>query len=131
METNLYEENLIETRRILELAAVRMAAERRTSDDLREILMAQNAFLDQTLEVGFAVEEDLLFHLKVVAASKNDVLKSLFIKIIPDLIDLLNKTVELEGKNYFKTIHEHENIIEHITHQNADAAAESMKGHLS
>lgn len=130
MESNIHAEHLIEARRILELAAVKIAAERRTLEDLRDIKAAQNAFYDQTLDHGNELEEDLIFHLKVVAASKNDVLTSLFMKIIPDLCALLNTTKEQKSKEFFKAIHEHDSIIEHLVNQNKEEAAEAMKLHL-
>ena len=72
MKSEMQNESLIETRRILELAAVKMAAERRTHEDLHEIKIAQDAFSDQTLQHGNALDEDLIFHLKVVSAGKNN-----------------------------------------------------------
>jgi DNA-binding GntR family transcriptional regulator len=71
-----------------------------------------------------------MFHLKVVSAGKNDVLKSLFMKIIPDLFALFDNTKEQNSKEYFKSIHEHNNIIDHLNNQNKAEAAEAMKLHL-
>ncbi len=130
MQSEINAESLLEVREILELAAVKMAAERRTLDDLRKIKTAQDVYYDQVLNYGIAVEEGLMFHLEVVAASNNVVLKSLFLKIIPDLI-VLSDSRKGEGtvKN-FKAIEEHNNIIKHITNQNIEEAAEAMKLHL-
>ncbi len=130
MASRTHTENLYEARLILELAAVQMAAEKRTSEDLRDIKAAQVAFYGETLHHGTAIEEDLLFHLKVVAASQNAVLKSLFMKILPDLFDLFDQSEELESKRFFSAIHEHERIIEHIIDQNKEKAVEAMEQHL-
>lgn len=130
MKANPYNEDLVYVRQILEVAAVKMAAERRTQTDLSAIKTAQKAFVDQTLNVASGVEENLLFHLKIVAASKNDVLISLFMKIVPDLMDMFNGTKEQDDAKYFKAIGEHDTIIEHISEQNSEEAEAAMKLHL-
>ena len=130
MELEFHADSLIEARLILEVAAVRMAAERRTKEDIREINIAQGAFRDQILDQGHAVEEDLLFHLEVISAGKNNTLKSLYMKIFSNLFYLLNETNERDSKKNFIAIPEHENIIEHITDQNQAAAAKAMRLHL-
>ena len=92
--------------------------------------IAQSTFCDQTLDYKNPVEEDLIFHLKVVSASKNVVLQSLFMKIMPDLIHLLNQTQQEDFKRFFTAIYEHDRIIEHISNQDQEAAVEAMDLHL-
>lgn len=123
-------DDLIQVRRILELAAVKMAAERRTQEDLSEIKTKQNAYIEQVLNYNPSLEEDMMFHLTVVHASKNVVLKSLFAMIIPDLLISYRKTQKKEVKNDFQRIREHDSIIEHIRQQNPVLAEASMKIHL-
>jgi len=130
MDSYTHSDNLIEAREILEITAVKMAAERRSSKNLESIQAAQDDFREQRLDQVEAVEEDLLFHLEVVAASKNTVLKSLYLKIFPDLFDLFNKRKKQDLKKSFEAIHEHDSIIEHITNQDKEAAAAVMKFHL-
>ncbi len=130
MESRINAESLIEARQILELAAVKLAAERRALEDLRAIKARQNAFRNQILDRSDGIEEDLMFHLKVVGASKNDVLKSLFTKIIPDLLVLLKKAKEQDSKESFKAIYEHDKIIEQLINQNSEEAVAAMKLHL-
>lgn len=130
MDANQYDEDLVQVRRILELAAVKMAAERRTEEDLKAIKVAQQAFADQTLNYESGVEENILFHLKVVGASNNEVLKSLFMKITPDLLKMLNKTKHQDDLKYLKGIQEHDRIIDYIIHQNSQKAEQAMEIHL-
>lgn len=130
MESKNQGESLVEVRRILEIAAVKMAAERRTLEDLREIQTAQNAFRDQIIDRNDGDEEDLLFHLKVVTAGKNDLLKSLFMKIIPELLELWRKNQDKDSQKMFESLREHDRIIEHIISQNKEKAAEEMKLHI-
>ena len=130
MNTNPHQEDLIQVRHILELAAVKMAAERRTNVDLEAIKLAQKAFENKTLNDESGVEENILFHLKVVNASKNEVLKSLFMKIIPDLLNLFNQSKHLDDIKYLKGIKEHDLIIEYIGLQDVQRAEKAMKVHL-
>lgn len=123
-------DNLIEAREILEITAVKMAAERRSSKNLESIQAAQDDFREQRLDQVDAVEEDLLFHLEVVAASKNTVLKSLYLKIFPELFDLFINREKQDLKRFFEAISEHDSIIEHISNQDKEAAAAVMKLHL-
>ena len=76
---------LVETRVLLEVQAARLAAERRTVDDIITIQKALDAYGEKVKTGEPAVEEDLLFHLKIAEASKNNVLKSLMMVIIPDI----------------------------------------------
>lgn len=130
MESDFHPDSLIEARQILEIAAVRMAAERRTLEDIGDMQAAQRVFINRILDQNHAIEEDLLFHLEVVSAGKNNTLKSLFMKIFPDLYYALNEKKEQERKAALKAIHEHDDIIEHIIEQNEDAAAAAMSVHL-
>ncbi|MDW3652353.1 MAG: FCD domain-containing protein [Bacteroidia bacterium] len=130
MNPNTHADHLIEAREILEITAVQMAAERRSSENLRSIQAAQDDFREQRLDQAEALEEDLLFHLEVVAASKNSVLKSLYLKIFPDLFDLFNSRKKQDLNSFFEAIYEHDSIIEHISNQNKVGAAEVMKLHL-
>ena len=79
--------SLVETRVLLEIDCAIKAAERRTSDDLIILQNALNAFEEQAIQGIAAVEEDLLFHLKIAEASKNKVLMSLLLGITPDILE--------------------------------------------
>lgn len=77
-----------------------------------------------------AIEEDLLFHIKVAAATKNSVIESMILIIIPDLINLktlmgldLNKEI-----NY--SIDQHHKVLNAIISQDAEAAGKAMAQHL-
>lgn len=130
MDLNQYHKDLIVVRRILEVAAVKMAAERRTLEDIEAIQIAQEAFASQTLNHASGIEEYILFHLKVVNASNNEVLKSLFMKIIPDLLKMFNVSKAEDDVKYLKAINEHNQIIDHIIQQNSQAAEKLLTIHL-
>ncbi|MBB4079569.1 GntR family transcriptional repressor for pyruvate dehydrogenase complex [Lewinella aquimaris] len=122
--------SLVETRVMLEVQCVKLAAERRTADDLVQIELALAAYEEQIRAGKPAVEEDLLFHLSIADASKNGVLKSLMMIITPDIINSYVKYRVCDGPTELKAHHEHEEILSHIRNQDAAAVAVAMRRHL-
>ncbi|MEL6676627.1 MAG: FadR/GntR family transcriptional regulator [Bacteroidota bacterium] len=123
--------SLVETRVMLEVNSARLAAERRTVDDILQIEKALHAY-EKLANVGQqAVEEDLMFHLAITDASKNSVLKSLMLIITPDIINWFNKLDICSTKEkVYKAMEEHERILEHIKQQEPEQAADAMFRHL-
>ncbi len=122
--------SLVETRVILETNAASLAARNRTVDDLIELENAMNAHREKVKVDEYAVEEDLLFHLKIAEASKNTVLKSLMLIITPDIMSYFKKhNVCGKGRSEVAVDH-HVQIIEHIKNQDENAAAETIREHL-
>ena len=80
--------------------------------------------------MNHAVEEDLLFHIKIAEASKNSVLKSLMLIITPDIVSSFIKLKVCNESNNRKTIAEHMEILEMISNQNPDGAVAAMEKHL-
>lgn len=122
--------SLVETRVILEINSVRLAAERRTKENIESIQGALDKYY-QKLQLGQAtVEEDLMFHLEIAEASQNAVLKSLMMVITPDIIanfikyDVCGDDVKIER---FK---EHQSLLKSIIDQDSDRAGKIMEGHL-
>ena len=122
--------SLVETRVVLEVKAAELAAVRRTESDLFEIQKALNAYEEKIRSKQPAVEEDLLFHLKIAEASKNTVLKSLMLIITPDIVNDFIQYRVCDDNTEFKALHEHQLILEHIANQDGVAAAEAMRNHL-
>ncbi|WP_020534335.1 FadR/GntR family transcriptional regulator [Lewinella cohaerens] len=122
--------SLVETRVILEVSAAKIAAERRTQEDIIELKKALVAY-EKTIRSGaLAVEEDLLFHLKIAEASKNAVLKSLMLIITPDIVNNFIQYKVCDDQSELKAYHQHEQILEHIINKDSEAAAEAMRAHL-
>ncbi len=122
--------SLVETRVMLEVQCVKLAAERRTPDDLVQIELALAAYEEKIRAGQAAVEEDLLFHLSLADASKNDVLKSLMMVITPDIISSYVKYRVCDDRTELRAHLEHEEILGHIRDQNVTAAAKAMRRHL-
>ena len=121
--------SLVETRVILETNIAQLAAENRSVEDIREIdnaLKAHKIKIDRNED---AVEEDLLFHLKIVEASKNSVLNSLMLIITPDIMQYFKKHNVCEGRTQ-KSVEEHEILLQHIIDREPEKAGVAIKEHL-
>ena len=122
--------SLVETRVVLETQSARLAAERRTQEDIDAIQKALEAYERKVKNGELAVEEDLMFHLKISEASKNSVLNSLMLIITPDIV---NSFLELKVCNDIRFVtaaDEHRQIVEHIIAQDGEAASRAMQDHL-
>ena len=107
-----------------------MAARNRTEEDLIKL---SDSLLDYSNKISSSnqgIEEDLMFHIKIAEASKNNVLKSLMMIITPDIVKkFIEYEVCGEVKNQ-KTIEEHQKILEMITAQDEIGAMNAMEEHL-
>lgn len=122
---------LLEARYHLELNAVKLAAERRTPEDLVEIKRALELYEQKIGTSATAVEEDMLFHVKIAKASKNSVIESMILILIPDLIKNIVEN-KICGENRGKTaIPEHREILNAIERQDVTLAEKAMAGHLN
>jgi len=121
---------LVDTRILLETHSARLAAEKRTDDDITEIRKAYDAYAMKVKEGSPSVEEDLMFHLKIAEAGKNPVLKSLMLIITPDIISSFNKMEVCNKTKIEKAFTEHQTILTHIINQEPDLAADAMHEHL-
>ncbi|MEO1262757.1 MAG: FadR/GntR family transcriptional regulator [Bacteroidota bacterium] len=123
--------SLVETRVILETNAARFAATRRTDEDIVEIQKAIDAYEQKIKEGETAVEEDLMFHLKIAEASKNSVLKSLMLIITPDIVSNYIKYKVCDDQAELKACMEHQKILEYIIEKDDEAAGKMMRKHLN
>lgn len=122
--------SLVDTRVILEVRAAQLAAKHRTSENLIVMRQALQAYEKKLKASHVAVEEDLLFHLKIAESGRNAVLKSLMLIITPDIVTNYRKYNVCDGEVELKTLHEHEEILHHIQRQDEVAAGEAMRMHL-
>lgn len=123
--------SLVDTRVLLEKEAARMAALNRTKEDLEQLHSALENYKVKLSETGEAVEEDLLFHIKIAEASKNNVLKSLMMIITPDIVNNFIQYKVCNASNADKPFKEHQKILKMISDQNAKGAVKAMDHHLS
>ena len=122
--------SLVETRILLELKTVRLAARRRTDDDLKLMEDALQAYSKKVLNGENAVQEDLLFHLAIARASGNSTINTLMLIITPEIITNFEKYHVCDKNQAFIGIQEHTDIFDAIKEQNTQMAKEKMKVHF-
>ena len=92
---------IMEFRKALETEALKLAAERATDEELRDLeemyIRARNAFKKLDLEVYF--KEDMQFHMQIFKMSKN----SIFVTTVQTLADLLFPHFYSIAKDFFET----------------------------
>lgn len=123
--------SLVETRILLELKTVRLAATRRTEENLIEIENALDAFSKKVLNSEDAVQEDLLFHLAIAKASGNTTINNLMLIITPEIITNFAKYHVCDENQALIGIQEHKAIFEAIKDQNPQLAKLKMKEHFN
>jgi len=121
---------LVEARIFLELKGVKLAAIRRTTDDLIRLENALATYSDKVNASEDAVQEDLLFHLAIARASGNSTLNTFMLKITPEIINNFEKHHVCDKDTAFIGIQEHNDIIDAIRSQDPDAARRAMKKHF-
>jgi len=122
--------SLVETRVILETHITQNAAKHRTDADIMAIEKALLAHEEKIIRGEDAVEEDLLFHVKIADAGKNSVLKSLMLIIVPDIVHYFKKQKICNDASADVVINQHKEILQHIVDKNPDKAVMAIKKHL-
>jgi GntR family transcriptional repressor for pyruvate dehydrogenase complex len=122
---------LIEARYYLEINAARLAAQRRTDEDLA-ILEAAVADYDlKTKHKENAVQEDMFLHLKIANAAKNSVFESMLLMLLPDIIrNIIEKKICGDNRGV-QAMAEHHEILTAIADKDPDAAGIAMAAHLN
>jgi GntR family transcriptional repressor for pyruvate dehydrogenase complex len=123
-------ESLLEIRFILEIHATKLAATRASEKEIAELRQSHEEFCHQVEGGSFALEEDLLFHLKIAECSHNTVLRSLLGLITPDVITLLRKRGTCRDGRSHVALTEHANIMDAIAARDPTAAATAMQAHM-
>lgn len=121
---------LIETRVLLERNSAFNAAQRRTEADLEGLRKALAAYETAVLDGRSSVEEDLMFHLKIVEAAKNSVLMSLMMIVTPDILTYFTENKICAGDRPISALREHYDILKHIEDSNPEKAEDAMRHHL-
>ncbi len=122
--------SLVETRILLELKTAKLAALRRTKEDLKKIKQTLDAYEKKVLSEGDAVQEDLLFHLAIAKASGNATMNMFMLIITPEIITNFEKYHVCDKDRAFLGIQEHTAVYEAIKSQNPKLAREKMKEHF-
>jgi len=121
---------LVETRITLELKTVCLAAARRTEEDLKNIRKALNAFRDKVINEQYHLEEDLLFHIEIAKASKNNAMLNLMLLITPSILVTYDRATVCKGDDAIGQIQKHENIYKAIESKDSKKAVKMMEAHF-
>lgn len=125
--------HLLETRQIIELGTVELAALRADKKDLQTMKQILLDF-EYQLEMGEVGEEaDFAFHRAVAVASKNPILIQVFDNLSPVLKQSLNYTLYQNVGNVEKrrsVLQEHKEIFSCIKKRDAQGAVACMRQHL-
>lgn len=122
--------SLVETRILLELKTVRLAALRRTDEDLKQMKDALDAYSNKVRNGEDAVQEDLLFHLAIAKASGNSSMNTFMLMITPEIITNFQKYHVCDDTTAFLGIEEHTNIYEAVRAGEPQLAKQKMKEHF-
>lgn len=122
--------SLVETRILLELKTARLAALRRTEDDLEQIEEALQAYKDKVVNGEDAVQEDLLFHLAIAKASGNSTMNTFMLIITPEIITNFQKYHVCDSGLAQRGIDDHQSIYDAILKQDPKLAKQKMKEHF-
>jgi GntR family transcriptional repressor for pyruvate dehydrogenase complex len=123
-------DSLMEARAILEVHAAGLAAQRATEKDIAELLKTHEDFKAQVASGNPALDEDLLFHIKLSEIAKNTVLRSLISLITPDIITLSSDMDSCANGRFQIAFAEHEAVLHAVVAHDPDKAAEMMSRHL-
>jgi GntR family transcriptional repressor for pyruvate dehydrogenase complex len=121
---------LVETRILLELKTVRLAALRRTKEDLVKIEEALTAYAKKVNNGEDAVQEDLLFHLAIANACGNSTMNTFMLIITPQIITNFEKYHVCDVNQAKIGIEEHQAIFNAIKIQDPTLAKQKMKEHF-
>lgn len=122
--------SLVETRILLELKTSRLAAIRRTEEDLKSMKNALDAYALKVNNGEDAVQEDLLFHLAIAKASGNSTMNTFMLIITPEIITNFEKYHVCDKTLAQSGIEEHHLIYKAIEEQNPQLAKKRMKQHF-
>lgn len=123
-------DSMMEGRYHLEISAAKLAASRRTEDDILLMKDALKDFDAKVLSDQNAVDDDMLFHIRLAGATKNTFIESMLLVLIPDLIRNINDKEVCDVDISHQAITEHHHILDAIINQDVEAAENAMRTHL-
>lgn len=121
---------LIEARYYIEINAARLAAMRRTDEDLELLRLAVADYDNKINSKQNAVQEDIFIHLRIANAAKNSVFESMLLMLLPDIIRNIIEQKICGDNRAVQAMAGHHDILQAIADKDADAAGMAMAAHL-
>jgi len=121
--------DLLETRKIIELDAVRLAAERIDQDKIEQLekIVVKSEIRLKKGEIP--IEEDYLFHQTIALATNNSLLFKIWRPIVDFGRAVLKESLERTGRSEISVM-EHKKILKALKEKNVQEAEYHMKTHL-
>lgn len=124
----------IEARLPLEAAAARLAAERRTPEQLARIAAAHDAFAEAVEAGGMTPESDFAFHVSVATASGNECFPAMLHGLHGAVLRFMGVALGLtrtgSKERAMVVVQEHAHIVDAIRLGDAEMAALAMQVHI-
>ncbi|MBT53780.1 MAG: GntR family transcriptional regulator [Mameliella sp.] len=120
--------DLIESRQVLELSIVRLAAERITDKEIRKLDELMDKMRDADDAAKFA-RADVAFHLVIVKAARNETLLQIMNNML-SLLKVWTRRVLAEEVDFDELIDQHSGIVEALRAHDQDRAVSAMQAHL-
>jgi len=124
-------DSLLDARLQIEPEIAGLAAERADKNAIERLQMAFNKFAKSINDGGDAMEEDILFHIRIAEAAGNVVLRSIIMILAQDIIQKTREIEGCEGNRKDEALVEHQSILEAIKKGERTEARAAMKFHLN
>ncbi|MCM3715040.1 FadR/GntR family transcriptional regulator [Halalkalibacter oceani] len=122
-------QDLSETRRIVEVEALRLACERMDEEAIERLNSLINEAKEEWAHGDLPVEEDYLFHKTIVASCQNQLLLNLWMALVEYNKVAIEQSLKRAGR-MSASIAEHEEIYQALKGRDSEAAIAAMKRHL-
>ncbi|QKS72040.1 FadR family transcriptional regulator [Paenalkalicoccus suaedae] len=122
--------DLRETRRMIEVEAVRLACDRATAEEVEELENVLRDSYHVWRDGHIPVEEDILFHKTIVQISQNKLMMNIWRPLVEYSKVALRESLSREGRMEH-ALEEHESIVEAIKCRDVSRAVDKMNIHLA
>jgi GntR family transcriptional repressor for pyruvate dehydrogenase complex len=119
-----------EVRRVLEVAAAGIAAERATPADLDRIDATLEQMTESVDDLATSIEVDLAFHRAVASATHNELFGVLHDSIGEMLVEVRRRNLSLGPQERERVIEMHRAIRDRVAEHDPAAAQQAMRDHL-
>ena len=124
-------DSLVDARLLIEPEIAGLAAERVQVTGIDRLRSAYNRYAKKIMEGGDAMEEDILFHIRIAELAGNVVLRSIIMILTQDIIQKTRQIEGCVGSRAKEALKEHELILQAIESGQKDEAIKAMKLHLN
>jgi GntR family transcriptional repressor for pyruvate dehydrogenase complex len=122
-------EDLIESRQVIEVIIARLAAQRRSADDVEELRRILEQMRIASGDPDAFTDADVRFHIRLVEATGNTVLKGILNSIRALLSAWISRVMHAE-RDIKVTYDEHVRVFEAVQKGDPEAAATAMRLHM-